>query len=107
VIVAGTFLPTYKSSQRGKKIDENLGSAYAFISAMSSADVPINSIMLKLSKKVEYGEVSKEATKIATRTELLGQDIFTAMQQVARVSPSVEWQNFYKERLRLLQQALD
>ena len=94
VIGIGTFFPSFKSSQRGKKIDENLGSAFAFISAMSSADVPINSIILKLSKKREYGEVSREAMKIATRTELLGLDIFTAMQQVARMSPSVEWQKF-------------
>ena len=48
----------------------------------------------KLSKKREYGEVSREALKIATRTELLGLDIFTAVQQVARMSPSVEWQKF-------------
>ena len=90
----GFLLPGIKSSSRGKKIDENLGSAFSFISAMSSADVPINTIMLKLSKMKEYGEVSREALKIASRTELLGIDIFTAMQQVAKNSPSTEWQKF-------------
>ena len=49
VVGIGAFFPSFKASQRGKKIDENLGSAFAFISAMSSADVPINSIILKLS----------------------------------------------------------
>jgi flagellar protein FlaJ len=90
----GFFLPGIKSSSRGKKIDENLGSAFSFISAMSSADVPINAIMLKLSKMKEYGEVSREALKIASRTEILGTDIFTAMQQVAKSSASIEWQKF-------------
>ncbi|MEM0135696.1 MAG: type II secretion system F family protein [Thermoplasmatales archaeon] len=90
----GLYYPQMKSSSRGKKIDENLGSALAFISAMSNADVPINTIMTKLSKMKEYGEVSREAAKIANRTELLGMDIFSAIDEVARISPSVEWQKF-------------
>jgi flagellar protein FlaJ len=42
----------------------------------------------------EYGEVSREASKIANRTELMGMDIFSAIEEVARKSPSVEWQKF-------------
>lgn len=96
VIVSALWfhIPQMRSSSRGRKIDENLGSALGFISAMSSADVPINTIMLKLSKMKEYGEISREASKIANRTELLGMDIFSAMEEVARRSPSVEWQKF-------------
>ncbi|MGC8562186.1 MAG: type II secretion system F family protein [Thermoplasmata archaeon] len=90
----GFYIPQMRSSSRGKKIDENLGSALAFISAMSNADVPISTIMSKLSKMKEYGEVSREASKIANRTELLGMDIFSAIEEVARKSPSVEWQKF-------------
>jgi flagellar protein FlaJ len=94
ILALGITYPYYKSSKRGKRIDENLGSAFAFISAMASADVPINVIMLKLSEKKQYGEVRNEALKIARNTELLGMDIFTAMREVARSSPSVEWQKF-------------
>ena len=94
VIGIGLYLPQMRSSSRGKKIDENLGSALAFISAMSNADVPINTIMVKLSRMNEYGEVSREASKIANRTELMGMDIFSAIEEVARKSPSVEWQKF-------------
>jgi flagellar protein FlaJ len=94
VIGTGLYLPQMRSSTRGKKIDENLGSALAFISAMSNADVPINTIMVKLSRMKEYGEVSREASKIANRTELMGTDIFSAIEEVARKSPSVEWQKF-------------
>ncbi len=94
VIGIGLYLPQMRSSSRGKKIDENLGSALAFISAMSNADVPINTIMVKLSSMNEYGEVSREASKIANRTELMGMDIFSAIEEVARKSPSVEWQKF-------------
>jgi len=94
VIGIGLYLPQMRSSSRGKKIDENLGSALAFISAMSNADVPINTIMVKLSSMNEYGEVSREASKIANRTELMGMDTFSAIEEVARKSPSVEWQKF-------------
>ena len=94
VIGIGLYLPQMRSSSRGKKIDENLGSALAFISAMSNADVPIKTIMVKLSSMNEYGEVSREASKIANRTELMGMDIFSAIEEVARKSPSVEWQKF-------------
>lgn len=94
VVVIGVTLPHTMSSSRGKKIDENLGSAFAFISAMSNADVPISEIIIKLAEMKEYGEVSREAQKISNRIELLGIDIFTAMQQVAKDSPSVEWQKF-------------
>jgi flagellar protein FlaJ len=96
LVVTGTGFayPRTKSSRRGKEIDGNLGSAFAFISAMASADVPINTIMIKLSKMKEYGTVSEEATKIANRTEFLGMDVFTAMQEVAKTSPSIEWQKF-------------
>lgn len=90
----GYEIPLAESSVRRKKIDQNLGASFAFISAMSSADVPINLIILKLSKMKEFGEVRREALKIASLTELLGVDIFTAMKRVARVSPSVEWQRF-------------
>ncbi len=94
VMFTGMYLPRAKAASRGKKIDLNLGAAFAFISAMSNADVPIKEIFLKMAAMKEYGEVSKEASKIARRTELLGIDIFTAMNQVARTSPSVEWQKF-------------
>jgi flagellar protein FlaJ len=94
VLFVGLYGPTARSSSRGKRIDENLGSAFAFISAMSNADVPINIIFLKMAGMKEYGEVAKEASKIARRTELLGIDIFTAMKEVARTSPSSEWQKF-------------
>lgn len=90
----GLYLPFARASSRGKAIDANLGSALSFISAMSGADVPINVIMLRLSEMPEFGGVSKEASKIAFRTEVLGKDVFTAMQEVARESPSVEWQKF-------------
>lgn len=94
ILFVGLYIPRQKSTSRGKRIDENLGSAFAFISAMSNADVPISVIVLKMAGMKEYGEVAREASKIARRTELLGLDIFTAMKQVARTTPSIEWQKF-------------
>ncbi len=91
---AGLFYPRIKISSRRRKIDDNLGAAFAFVSAMASADVPISTIMLKLSRTREFGEVSREAGKINRDTELLGVDIFSAMGNAARKSPSPEWERF-------------
>lgn len=94
VLSLGLLYPRMKISSRRRKIDDDLGAAFAFVSAMASADVPISTIMMKLSKTEEFGEVSKEAGKISRETELLGVDIFSAMGNAAKKSPSAEWERF-------------
>ncbi len=86
--------PESKSSGRKKLIDSSMGGAMAFIAAMASADVPVDVIFRELSKREEYGEIKKEALKITRNTELFGMDIFTAIQEAAKVSPSIKWQEF-------------
>lgn len=86
--------PESKASSRKKLIESNLGGAMAFIAAMASADVPVDVIFKELSKRDEYGEIRKEALKITRNTELFGMDIFTAIGEASRVSPSIKWQEF-------------
>ncbi len=92
--VAMVSYPESKASSRKKLIDNNLGGAMAFIAAMASADVPVDVIFKELSKRNEYEEIKKEALKITRNTELFGMDIFTAIGEAAKVSPSVKWQEF-------------
>ena len=86
--------PNSRASTRKKLIEKNLGGAMAFIAAMASADVPISVIFNELSKRDEYGEIKKESAKITRNTELFGMDIFTAIGDASKVSPSVKWQEF-------------
>lgn len=92
--IASIWYPFYESSLRRKSIEQDLGPALTFISAMAGADVPVNLIFDELAKREEYGEVQYEALRISKFTGLLGYDIFSAMQEVSRSSPSVEWQRF-------------
>ncbi|TLZ62086.1 MAG: type II secretion protein F, partial [Methanobacteriota archaeon] len=82
------------AKKRGKLVDKRITGAMSFISAMASADVPVDVIFKELSKQPVYGEVAKEAEWITRDTELLGVDILTAIRNAAGRSPSNKFQDF-------------
>ena len=86
--------PASMAKKRGRKIDKKISGAMSFISAMASADVPVDVIFKELSKQTVYGEVAKEAEWITRDTELLGVDILTAIRRAAQRSPSSKFQDF-------------
>ena len=86
--------PAALAKRRGRKIDKKISGAMSFISAMASADVPVDVIFKELSKQEVYGEVAKEAEWITRDTELLGADILTAIRRAAQRSPSSKFQDF-------------
>jgi flagellar protein FlaJ len=86
--------PASMAKKRARKIDKRISSAMSFISAMASADVPVDVIFKELSKQIVYGEVAKEAEWITRDTELLGVDILTAIRRAAQRSPSGKLQDF-------------
>jgi archaeal flagellar protein FlaJ len=86
--------PASLAKKRGRKIDKKISGAMSFISAMSSANVPVDVIFKELSKQTVYGEVAEEAEWITRDTELLGVDILTALRQAAARSPSNKFQDF-------------
>ena len=86
--------PASMAKKRGKKIDKRISGSMSFISAMASADVPVDVIFKELSKQTIYGEVAKEAEWITRDTELLGLDILTAIRKAAQRSPSNKFQDF-------------
>jgi flagellar protein FlaJ len=87
-------LPGSAAKKRGKEIDKKLTSAMNFISAMSSADVPVDVIFKELSKQEIYGEIQKEAEWITRDTEVLGLDILTALRNASQRTPSIKFQEF-------------
>ena len=86
--------PAGMAKKRGHKIDNRISGAMSFISAMASADVPVDVIFKELSKQAIYGEVAKEAEWITRDTELLGLDILTAIRKAAQRSPSSKFSGF-------------
>ena len=87
-------MPAGRAKKRGGAIDKRITGAMSFISAMASADVPVDTIFKELSKQAVYGEVAKEAEWITRDTELLGVDILTALRRAAGRSPSPKFQDF-------------
>ena len=86
--------PASLAKKRGRRIDKRISGAMSFISAMASANVPVDVIFKELSKQTVYGEVAKEAEWITRDTELLGLDILTALRHGSQRSPSSKLQDF-------------
>jgi flagellar protein FlaJ len=86
--------PAGMAKRRGRKLDKKISGAMSFISAMASADVPVDVIFKELSRQTVYGEVAREAEWITRDTELLGVDILTAIRRAAQRSPSNKFQDF-------------
>jgi flagellar protein FlaJ len=86
--------PGSARKKRERLIDARISGAMSFISAMASAEVPVDVIFKELSKESVYGEVSEEAKWITRDTELLGVDILTAIREGAMRSPSTKFQDF-------------
>jgi flagellar protein FlaJ len=86
--------PGSKMKARARNIDKRMSSAMSFISAMASANVPVDVIFKELARQPVYGEIKAEAEWITRDTELLGVDIITAIKRGAFRSPSVKFQDF-------------
>ena len=86
--------PHGKAKSRGRDIDKRISSSMSFISAMASANVPVDTIFKELSRQPVYGEIQKEAEWITRDTELLGIDILTAIKRGSIRSPSQKFQDF-------------
>ncbi|MEM1995904.1 MAG: type II secretion system F family protein [Thermoplasmatales archaeon] len=89
-----SLYPNYKASIRARNIAENLEQAYIFISALANSDVPLIVIFTKLSEQRIFGDISREAEKILALTNIAGLDIYSAISEASKTSPSEEWKNF-------------
>ncbi len=87
-------LPNSRALARRQGIDRHLPRALGFVAAMSCADVPLDEIFRDLAGQAIYGEVANEAAWIVRDTDLLGQDILSAVRAAVRRSPSPGWEEF-------------
>jgi flagellar protein FlaJ len=88
VFVAMWFYPSQQASSRAKAIENDLPFALNQMSAVASSGIPPSAMFRLLINFEEYDEISAEAEKIIKKIEIFGEDITTAMREVAQTSPS-------------------
>lgn len=82
------FIPYYKAESRKRSIETNLPFALAHMGAIAGSGIPPQDVFKLMSKFKEYGEVSKEISKVARNIEVFGMDPVSAVKQVAKNTPS-------------------
>lgn len=89
------YLGVYSTiKERAKKIDRTMPYAVNYMAAMASADVSPAEIFRGLATQDIYGEIQKEAEKIARDVDLLGMDLMSVLKKAIVRSPSDKWAEF-------------
>jgi len=96
-------MPTSKAKSRGKNIDRYLPYATNFINTMSVAGISPSEIFEALSTIKLYGEIQKEAKKIAIELNMMGIDTITALKNAIVISPSTKFKEFIQGMLGVIQ----
>lgn len=91
VFALAYYYPYQKAFSRKRNLNFNLPFAINHMSAIATSGVPPKIIFKLLSGFGEYGEISKEASKIIRNVEVFGQDITSAIQNVASNVPSKDF----------------
>lgn len=93
VIVFGFMYiyPSQKAKRRKNDIEENLPFALNHLSAIATSGIPPSSMFELLNGFEEYGAISEEAGEISRRVNVFGEDLTTALREVAENSPSEDW----------------
>jgi len=95
-VAAAAFFLTYEypsitAGERKKKIDNALSFSTIYMSTIAKSGFPPQEIFRLLGGFKEYGEVSREARKIASDVNALGLDTPAAISRAIARSPSADW----------------
>jgi len=83
--------PSHKAKQRKKSIDTNLPFALNHLGAIATSGISPTAMFELLNTFEEYGGISNEAGEISRRVNVFGEDLTTALRDVAERSPSDDW----------------
>ncbi|MBC5793490.1 MAG: type II secretion system F family protein [Nanohaloarchaea archaeon] len=83
--------PSQKAKSRKQDIDDNLPFALNHLGAIATSGIPPKSMFELLTTFDEYGGISDEAEEISRRVNVFGEDLTTALKEVAEKSPSEDW----------------
>lgn len=89
VAIGGGFPFYLQNKVSNKKIDieRNLPYALAYMSVFASSGSTPLEVMRRIAEE-DYGHISKEFAKVIFRTNILGEDVITAMNFLVRYTPS-------------------
>ncbi len=80
--------PSIIVDERKKKIDDSLPFAVLYLATISGSGTPIVAMFKTIAKFKEYGEISKECSRIVEEVELMGSNITNALETAAKRTPS-------------------
>ncbi len=89
------FRPSWRATHRARDINRNLPFALNHMSAVSGSGVPPSTMFQLLVNFDEYGEIASEAEKIVTRVDAFGEDVSTAIRDVAEHTPSDDLRDIF------------
>ncbi|NPA86911.1 MAG: hypothetical protein GXO00_02795 [Candidatus Diapherotrites archaeon] len=93
VLFAINFLnyPRLKAISRGSEIDAVLPFALMHMATLAGSGIPPHHIFRIMGKIDKYGEIARECRIIYRDVAILGKDIFSALSEAAKASPSRLW----------------
>jgi flagellar protein FlaJ len=91
VFVGLVVYPRYVVGQRKEDIEGRITYATTHMATLAGTGIPVVAIFRAISRFSEYGEISKECEYIVRDVEVFGKDIYTAIADAARYSPSRVW----------------
>jgi len=85
------FYPAITADERKKRIENALAFGTLYLAALARAGFPLPQMFKLMSGFKEYGELSKEASKITNDIDALGLDAPEALTRAIHRSPSPSW----------------
>ena len=85
------WYPSYVANERRSDIEGRLAYAVTHMSTLAGTGIPPVAIFKALVNFKEYGEISKECAYIVRDVDVFGKDLYTAISDAARASPSRQW----------------
>ena len=101
------YYPKYLINSRAENVDRFLPYAINFISSMAVAGVSPSEIFQTLSTIKVYGEIQKEAKRIAKEINIMGIDNVTALKNAIDLSPSRKFISFLQGMIGTIQSGSD
>ncbi len=83
--------PGYVAGNRRDEIDSRLAYAVTHMATLAGTGIPPIVVFKALTRFKDYGEISRECAYIVRDVEVFGKDLYTAIADSARYSPSKLW----------------
>jgi len=97
VVLSALFLtafigyPKFIAKWRSKEINARLVFALTHMATMAGTGVPPIAVFKAIARFEDYGEIARECAFIVRDVEIFGKDIYSAIMDAARYSPSKLW----------------